>query len=98
MTHLTAPYHIPMSDGHAYPVSPARRSVKMPAKPARLTRKPKTHHGEGDLTPKASSFGVDELIEGLETVEMAASFLQHCAFCEHQIMHPSHNMLYCSQA
>lgn len=29
---------------------------------------------------------------------MAASFLQHCAFCEKQIMHPSNNMLYCSQA
>jgi hypothetical protein len=95
---LTAPRYISMSDVHAYPVSPAKRSVKRPTRPAVLTRKSTVQYRGGDLTPRASPIGIDETIEGLETLDMAASFLQHCAFCEKQIMHPSNNMLYCSQA
>jgi hypothetical protein len=87
-----------MSDAHLSPVSPAKRSVKKPARPAALTRKSTAQYRGGDLTPKASPIGIDQTIDGLEALDMAASFLQHCAFCEKQIMHPSNSMLYCSQA
>lgn len=91
---LVAPHHSSMSEAYSPPVSFVKRSVKRPTRPTLSTKKSRG----GDITPRASPTSLDQTVEDLQTLDMAASFLQHCAFCEKQIMHPSNNMLYCSQA
>ena len=91
---LVAPHNSSMSEAYSPPVSFVKRSVKRPTRPTLSTKKSRG----GDITPRAYPTSLDQIVEDLQTLDMAASFLQHCAFCEKQIMHPSNNMLYCSQA
>ncbi|KAF2834376.1 hypothetical protein M501DRAFT_1009698 [Patellaria atrata CBS 101060] len=60
-----------------------------PSKPAPLTKK-----GLLPTTPKGKPVQQEEEDED----SMAVSFLQYCAFCDHQIIVPNNSVLYCSES